>query len=40
MGHVIVHLFPRKSGDIKNNDGLYKLIENYPQEYPLAYLDS
>lgn len=34
LGHMIVHIIPRKPGDKSNNDGLYNELETYPEEYP------
>ena len=32
IGQMIVHVFPRKSGDLKRNDDLYDMINSYPEE--------
>ena len=29
---MIVHIIPRKAGDLKTNDEIYELLNNYPAE--------
>jgi hypothetical protein len=29
---MIIHIIPRKPGDLKNNDSLYEQLETYPTD--------
>ena len=32
LKHLIVHIIPRKAGDLKSNDEIYKLMNTYPED--------
>ena len=34
---MIVHVIPRKAGDLKNNDSLYEQLETYPTDLVKHY---
>lgn len=34
---MIVHIIPRKTGDLKNNDYLYEQLETYPVDLVKQY---
>jgi hypothetical protein len=38
LGHMIVHIIPRKAGDKSNNDDIYIELETYPDEYAIPLL--
>lgn len=32
LKHLIIHIIPRKAGDLKANDQIYKLLSTYPND--------
>ncbi len=34
---MIVHIIPRKNGDLKNNDAIYDSLKKYPEELVTCY---
>lgn len=32
LKHLIVHIIPRKAGDLKTNDMIYEMLRTYPEE--------
>jgi diadenosine tetraphosphate (Ap4A) HIT family hydrolase len=37
LKHLIIHIIPRKPNDFKNNDMIYPLLKNYPEELHKQY---
>ena len=37
--HLMVHVIPRKQGDIKQNDQIYQMLSTYPEDLMNQYKD-
>lgn len=35
--HMIIHIIPRKAGDLKSNDKIYSMLRTYPEDLLKQY---
>jgi diadenosine tetraphosphate (Ap4A) HIT family hydrolase len=37
LKHLMIHIIPRKQGDLKNNDQIYHMLSTYPEDLQKHY---